>query len=262
MKILQMILISLISLIGTGYFIANFDAFHKGPSGFGSVTRPYEICSSVQKMNGNTNDKGEKKVAIVTGSSFGGIGFETAKALLECGYSVSVPGRNLKQSEETAQRLKNVITSSTTGIEIFTGELQLDDFKSVRKFASDFKKLGQPLHVLIGNAGVMALPNRTLTKQGYEMQMGVNHLGHALLFNELQPLLEKSQPSRVIAVSSLAVRLSTTDDWLRASSTLESVEYDPWRAYGNSKMANVLFARQLDHVYKDKGIRAFSLNRK
>lgn len=118
-----------------------------------------------------------------------------------------------------------------------------------------FKKEENQLHILINNAGVMAIP-RTTTVDGLEMQIGTNHFGHFLLTNLLLDTLKASAPSRIINVSSLAHKIGKIN---RDDINLEK-SYEKWSAYGQSKLANILFTRELAKRLADTGVTANSLH--
>ncbi len=194
------------------------------------------------------------KNAIVTGAS-SGLGVETARALAKAGASVTLPGR----SPDKLKGAVDDIIASTGNKNVSAAEMDLGDLDSVRKFADAFVASGQPLHILINNAGIMATPHRT-TAQGFESQFGTNHLGHFVLAGHLLPALEKGARdgyARVVALSSTGHRICSVD---LDDPNFEKTPYDKWMAYGRAKSANALFALELDNRFKDKGIRAFSVH--
>jgi NAD(P)-dependent dehydrogenase (short-subunit alcohol dehydrogenase family) len=174
------------------------------------------------------------KTAIVTGAS-SGIGIETARVLEKAGAHVIRAVRNVDKAQGA-----NAMA------------LDLTDLASVRAFAAAFRATGKPLHLLVNNAGVMATPLGA-TAQGFELQLGTNHLGHFVLTRELLPLLQASQ-GRVVNVSSQlhergrADRLLAT---LEGDRRYEKRKYVPFDAYGDSKLANILFTRQLAKMNVD-----------
>ena len=176
------------------------------------------------------------KLVIVTGSN-GGLGFETALALAGAAAEVLVTGRNVEKGRLAIERIKRVQPSANVQFEM----LDLASLSSVRSCAAKMVAKGQPLDLLINNAGVMDLPTRRLTEDGFEMQFGTNHLGHFALTGLLLPLLRKSQSPRVVNVSSLAHRGGKIDfDNLQAER-----KYLSWPAYQQSKLANLLFTFEL-----------------
>jgi len=128
-------------------------------------------------------------------------------------------------------------------------ELDLMDLDLVRTFAKSFLDLNIPLHYLILNAGVMNTPYRK-TKQGYESQFGTNHLGHFLLTNLLLPKLKESAPSRVVAVSSTAHK--NAQIFWDSNFLQDGKDYGAWKAYGQSKLCNILFTMELDRRLKEE----------
>ena len=190
----------------------------------------------------------EGKVAMVTGPT-NGIGLETARALAKKGAHVIMVAR----SEKKLQAAKASIDGKLT-----TFICDLADLESVQRCAKDFLELKLPLHLLINNAGVMALPDRQATKQGLEMQCGVCHVGHFFLTKLLEDVLIASAPSRVVCLTSSGHRYHRGPTWLE-DPILDTVPYQPWIAYGNAKLANMLHARALSDRLKAKGVTAYSV---
>lgn len=185
------------------------------------------------------------KTAIVTGG-YAGIGTATTQALAAAGAKVIVPARDIKKA-----------AASLAGIEGVTiAEMDLMDPASIDAFTGKFLATGQPLHILINSAGIMANP-LTRDKRGLESQFATNHLGHFQLTVRLWPALVQAQGARIVALSSWGHRYSPVifDDI-----NFENREYDPWKAYGQSKTANVLFAVEADRRGKSAGIRAFAVH--
>lgn len=174
---------------------------------------------------------------LITGAN-SGIGFEAAKALAEAGASVVLACRN----EQKGEQARAAILASTPHASVELEVVDLSDLDSVESFASSFAANSDSLDVLINNAGVMALP-LSRTAQGFEMQFGVNHLGHFVLTGHLMNLLRDTPGSRIVNVASLAHRFGRIrwDDpnWHRG--------YSRWPAYGQSKLANLLFTRGLNY---------------
>lgn len=195
------------------------------------------------------------KTAIVTGAS-SGIGVETARVLAKAGAKVILAVRALPAGEEVAFRIRQ-----ETGATVEVKHLDLTDLLSVRAFATAFSESGQSLELLVNNAGVMATP-LGVTKQHVELQLGTNHVGPFYLTNLLRPALARGAPSRIVTVSSSLHRrgrgerlLATIDD----DRTHSRRKYVPFDAYGDSKLANVLFTRELAKVLP-KGVLAFTLH--
>jgi len=133
-------------------------------------------------------------------------------------------------------------------------QLDLSSLASVRAFAKAFS--GQDLHLLVNNAGVMACPYKE-SAEGWELQMATNHLGHFLLTNLLLPALTRhGKPARVVTVASLAHLRGRAD----LDASLKKASYDKDQAYGDSKMANILFTRELANRLKGTNVSAFSVH--
>jgi len=163
------------------------------------------------------------KNCIVTGPN-SGIGLETARALANHGARVFLPCRSLDKAEAAKKDIERTKPDALLTPMV----LDLNDVDSVRAFAA---QIDVPVHILVCNAGVMATPPGTVTKQGFEAQVGVNHLAHFLLVNLLLPRLKEAGGARVVAVSSMGHRLIKTPDWI-SSPRLSTPEYDPWYALG------------------------------
>ncbi len=176
------------------------------------------------------------KVAIVTGAN-SGIGYETARVLAQRGATVIMACRNLDKANSAAEQIRAL---RPTG-EIVVMQLDLADLDSVRQFAEHFQAEHNRLDLLINNAGIMVPPFGT-TEQGFEQQFGVNHLGHFALTAGLIDRLIETPGARVVNVSSSAHRFGKVDfedlNW-------QHKEYSAMGAYGQSKLANLLFTYEL-----------------
>jgi NAD(P)-dependent dehydrogenase (short-subunit alcohol dehydrogenase family) len=169
--------------------------------------------------------------AIVTGAS-SGIGVDTAQALASAGAAVTLAVRNTDAGERAATQ----ITNATAHGRVDVRPLDLADPASVTAFAGAWTG---PLHILVNNAGVMALPELELTPDGWELQFATNHLGHFALALGLHDALAAAGNARIVSLSSRGhLRSPVVFDDINFSSR----PYDPWLAYGQSKTANVLFA--------------------
>ena len=208
------------------------------------------------------------KVCIVTGANTG-IGLETARELTRRGASVVVATRSESKGKAAVEEIKR-----STKKDVPIGKLprvtfmQLDlaSLESIEQFASHFLAIRQPLHLLVLNAGIMKSPGAMAvgqamtygydtTNEGFEKHIGVNHIGHFYLTKLLMPALKKSTPSRVISVSSSA-EMSAYPDGIRFDlwKTVEqSPEYEDGAAYGQSKLANLMFARELARRLETEG---------
>ncbi|WP_281646802.1 oxidoreductase [Parendozoicomonas sp. Alg238-R29] len=200
-----------------------------------SVCQNSWTSDSIQDLSG--------KVVIVTGSS-SGIGLETARVIAEKNAEVIVAVRNPEKGAAAVKRIKD----ENPGAKVKLLLLDLADLSSVRMFAEEFKSLYQRLDILINNAGVMT-PPYSKTADGFELQMGTNHLGHFALSGLLMDLLIKTENSRLIVVSSIAHNFGNIDfDDL----AWEIRSYNPMNSYGDSKLANLYFMSELVRRLKDR----------
>ena len=209
-------------------------------TGFGAESTIWDVAESVDVSG---------RRAIVTGAS-SGIGIETARALAATGAEVMLAVRDTAAGERTAADIRG-----TTGNQaIRVGKLDLADLDSVREFVAAWDG---PLHVLINNAGVMALPSRELTDRGWELQFATNHVGHFALTRGLHDALAAGAHSdaeaRIVSLSSRGhLRSPIVFDDLNFAQR----PYDPWLAYGQSKTANVLLAVEAHRRWSPEGITA------
>jgi NAD(P)-dependent dehydrogenase (short-subunit alcohol dehydrogenase family) len=175
------------------------------------------------------------RVAIVTGSN-SGIGFETARILAEKGAMVVMACRNLDKANPKAAQIR----SAHPGVNVEVMRLDLSDLDSVREFAEAFRAKHSRLDLLINNAGIM-VPPYGKTVQGFETQFGVNHLGHFALTGHLVDMIVATPGSRIVTVSSVAHYMGRIDfsdlNWENG--------YKAQAAYGQSKLANLLFTYEL-----------------
>jgi NAD(P)-dependent dehydrogenase (short-subunit alcohol dehydrogenase family) len=194
------------------------------------------------------------KTAIVTGAT-SGIGTETARVLALAGATVVFAVRNVQAGKDLAAQLKASLPDTAGSFEV--EQLDLGDLESVRAFGRRWLGSGRALHLLVNNAGIMATPKGT-TPQGFELQVGTNHVGHFALTTALLPVLEKSAPARIVTVSS-GLHTQGKGQRLLAALQKQPTEYTPFGAYGDSKLANVLFVKGLAKRLP-KGVEAFSLH--
>ncbi len=176
------------------------------------------------------------RTAVITGAT-GGLGYETALALAGAGATVVLTGRNEAKGRHALQNIRSQFPNAGVAYE----DLDLAKLASVADFAARFAAGRQSLDLLINNAGVMALPKRQQTSDGFEMQFGTNYLGHYALTAHLLPLLRHGRQPRVVNLSSLAHRSGTIDfDDLQGATS-----YNPFKAYCQSKLAMLMFALEL-----------------
>jgi NAD(P)-dependent dehydrogenase (short-subunit alcohol dehydrogenase family) len=177
------------------------------------------------------------KKIIITGAAHG-IGYEAAVVLASKGADVVMAVRNAVRGENTAEKIKSKYPSASVTVMY----LDLADLASVKEFAAEYAARYDRIDVLINNAGVM-IPPYNKTRDGFELQFGTNHLGHFALTVSLLPLIMATPLSRVVTVSSIAVR--------KASINFRNLDgshgYNPMIFYRQSKLANLLFAKELQH---------------
>jgi NAD(P)-dependent dehydrogenase (short-subunit alcohol dehydrogenase family) len=209
------------------------------------TSTPFDFHTTAAEVLDGVDLSGKR--AVVTGAA-SGIGIETARALAGSGAAVTLAVRDTARAGEVAADI-----AKTTGNErVDVGRLELTDPSSIDAFIGAWSG---PLHILVNNAGVMALPERTLSN-GQETQFATNHLGHFRLAVGLHDALRAAEGARIVAVSSSAhLRSPVVFDDLNYS----FLQYDGWTAYGQSKTANILFAVGVGQRWADDGIIANSL---
>ncbi|XP_070827875.1 retinol dehydrogenase 12-like [Chaetodon trifascialis] len=200
------------------------------------------VCHSKAKLDGKT--------VLITGGNTG-IGKETAVDLAKRGARVILACRDLDRANKAAEDVRK---RSGNG-NIIVKKLDLASLQSVRQLAKEVLASEERLDILINNAGVMSCP-KWQTEDGFEMQFGVNHLGHFLLTNCLLDLMKKSSPSRIVNVSSLAHERGQ----IYFDDIHQEKDYSPWKSYRQSKLANVLFTRELAHRLQGTGVTTYSLH--
>lgn len=186
------------------------------------------------------------RCAVVTGT--GGLGFETAVALATAGAEVIVAGRNPAKGAQAVGKIRAATPAANVRFET----LDLASLASVADFSARLRDQQSSLDILVNNAGVMRPPTRQLTADGFEIQLGTNYLGHFALTGLLMPLLMKGREARVVTLSSVAARQGQINlDDINAEK-----QYDPMPAYGQSKLACLMFAYELERrsVAHDWGV--------
>lgn len=205
-------------------------------SGFSAASTSEDVIKGIN-LSGKT--------AIITGG-YVGLGLETTKKLAGAGAKVIVPARSREKAEKYLEGIENVEIE----------EMDLMEIDSVNAFADRFLAKGEPLHLLINNAGIMATPlNRDA--RGNESQFATNHLGHFQLTNRLWSALKQAGGARIVNLSSRGHHFSPV---VFEDVNFEQREYNPWAAYGQSKTANILFTVSLDERGKADNIRAFAVH--
>lgn len=213
------------------------------------MTRQFGIDSTAEEVAQGIDLTG--KTAVVTGVS-AGLGIETARVLASRGAKVVCVARDKEKTEKAVAGLRAANPKGDFEIAL----LDLSDLGSVRRGADEIAKRFPKVQFLINNAGVMACP-LSRTKEGLDLQLGTNHLGHYVLTARLLPQILAGAPGRIINLSSGGHRMSP----LRLEDPLfERDPYDKWAAYGQAKTANILFSLFLDDRFKDRGVRAFAVH--
>ncbi|WP_415327829.1 SDR family oxidoreductase [Chryseobacterium sp. MMS23-Vi53] len=183
-------------------------------------------------------------LAVITGSTEG-IGYEDALALSSAGWKVIVMGRNAQKGADAITKIQQINPKAKVSFE----KIDLADLSSVKSFASRMVARGEPIHLLINNAGVMTPPKRLETADGFELQFGTNHIGHFALTAQLLPLLRKALGARVVTVSSIANR----NGQINFDDLQSTVSYIPGKAYSQAKIANLMFALEFQRQSEKHG---------
>jgi NAD(P)-dependent dehydrogenase (short-subunit alcohol dehydrogenase family) len=206
-------------------------------------TRKYGAATTAAEIVENVDLHGRR--VVVTGAS-SGIGVETARALASTGADVTLAVRNVEAGRKVADGIAEKLPPGAGALQV--ARLDLADPASVAGLVGAWTG---PLHILINNAGVMALPRLTRTPAGYEMQFATNHLGHFALATGLHQWLAAANGARVVSVASIGHLFSPVvfDDL-----HYRFRPYDQWTSYGQSKSANVLFAVGAAQRWADDGI--------
>lgn len=184
------------------------------------------------------------RTVVVTGAS-SGLGLASATALAQAGAAVVLACRDA----DRARQSQTTVREAAPGADVSTVTLDLADLASVRACAQELLARLEGLDVLLNNAGVMMPPQRLETVDGFELQMGTNHLGHFALTGLLLPLLQSTAGSRVVTVSSLAARQGRID----LGDLMAERSYSPSPTYGASKLANLLFTLELQRRLQAAG---------
>ncbi|KAI9335029.1 hypothetical protein DFJ73DRAFT_962863 [Zopfochytrium polystomum] len=205
---------------------------------FGAQTKAEDVAAYFK-------DRAAGRHVIVTGANTG-LGLETARALAAHGAVVTLAARSREKGEAA---VATILARHPRAIVSFR-PLDLSSIASVDAFADAYIADGNPLHILVANAGIMALPQAT-TADGFEEQLGVNHLAHFRLTERLWDLLHRSapspdDPSRLVVLSSMANLLFAPAQGIRFDDLDAKKSYNSWDRYGQSKLANILFAFEAD----------------
>jgi NAD(P)-dependent dehydrogenase (short-subunit alcohol dehydrogenase family) len=190
------------------------------------------------------------RVAVVTGAN-GGLGLATARALAAAGAEVVIAARNQERAAEAMERIQAAVPAANLAIV----KLDLGSLDSVKTAAEEVLASHEAIDLLVNNAGVMGIP-QSRTADGFEMQLGVDHLGHFALTARLLPALLKAPAARLVTVTSTAHHMGRAVD--PDNPNLDG-RYGPWRAYAQAKLANFHFGLGLDRLFRDAGAPAASL---
>ena len=190
------------------------------------------------------------KTAVVTGAN-SGIGFHTALGLARAGARVVVAVRDEVKGKDAIRRLQAEMPDA----DLHLGLLDLADLSSIHRFAAQVLESTGPPELLVNSAGVMGVPQRRTTRDGFELQIGTNHLGHFALTGLLLRGMLTRSGARVVTVSSLAHEQGR----IRFDDLQGEQSYGPWTAYSQSKLANLLFAFELDRQARARGLDLLSV---
>lgn len=193
------------------------------------------------------------KRAVITGVT-GGLGLHTAIGLAKHGAELVVTARNEGKAETAVAR----ILERVPGASVEVVSLDLADLADVRRAAADVSKAYDRIDILVNNAGIMVPPRYATTADGFELQIGTNHLGHFAWTAELWPLLRDSA-ARIVTVSSLAHTTVGGIDLTTLTPEGSARRYRRWRGYAESKLANLVFALELDRRAKAAGLEVVSV---
>jgi NAD(P)-dependent dehydrogenase (short-subunit alcohol dehydrogenase family) len=213
------------------------------------MAEKFGATSTTEDVLGDVDLHGKR--ILVTGVS-AGLGVETARALAARGASVIGAARDLEKAEQAIAQARRDAAAAGGSIELVA--LDLASLTSVRACADKLQAQGQPIDIIIANAGVMATPFGK-TADGFETQFGTNHLGHFVLVNRLASLI--SSGGRVIVLASSGHRFANVD---LEDPGFERTAYGPFVAYGRAKTANILFAVAFDRRHRARGVRAAAVH--
>ncbi|GAB3168404.1 SDR family oxidoreductase [Telluribacter humicola] len=183
-------------------------------------------------------------LAVITGSTEG-IGYEDALALSSAGWAVIIMGRNAQKGSDAIAKIREINPNAKVSFE----KIDLADLSSIKAFASRMTSKGQAIDLLINNAGVMTPPKKLETADRFELQFGTNHIGHFALTAQLLPLLRKAPDARVVTVSSVANRAGK----IYFNDLQSETSYSPMKAYSQAKLANLMFALELQRQSEKHG---------
>lgn len=189
------------------------------------------------------------RLAVVTGAN-SGLGLGLARALSAAGAEVIMAVRSRTKGEGAIAEIRRTVPDA----DLTVSEVDLASLNSVARLGEQLAAEGRPIDILVNNAGVMTPPQRLTTEDGFELQFGANHLGHFALTGHLLPLLRAAASARVVTVSSIAA----TQRGLTFDDVNAERGYRPMRSYGMAKLAQLMFAKELDRRSREHGWRLTS----
>lgn len=197
------------------------------------------------------------KTILITGANTG-LGLESATRLAQAGAKVVLTARTQAKGDAAVDKVK----AASPGADVLALVLDLASLESIQDFPAKYETaVGAPLDVLLANAGVMAIPERRTTTDGFERQVGVNHLGHFALISAMMPVLKQATDGfRVVCVSSSAHRIPNEKSMQDALSANLDPTYSAWGTYGISKASNVLFVNELQRRFDAAGLKASAVS--
>lgn len=195
--------------------------------------------------------------ALVTGANTG-LGMETARVLALRGAHVTMACRDMDKAEQARRSIVESAAGRIDAGQLDLLELDLNSLAAARQSAQAFKRRGQPLHLLVNNAGIM-IPMERRTADGFEAHLGINHLAHFLFTNLLLDSLRAAGRSRVVVLSSAAMGMATLTPALH-DLNWEQRKFSGFRSYGDSKLMNLMFARAFNRRHGKSGIVANALH--
>lgn len=230
----------LIAMALACFFTHSAHAFSSSPLSLNKKSTALDVIGELNRSNKFADYVKQGSTAVVTGGN-SGIGATTVSTLALTGMNVVMCARDLESAQKALQNVPAWCRDRVT-----IQELDLADFDSIQQACKAITKKYGKIQVLCNNAGVMALPQREVTKNGLEKQVGINHVGHFMFTRLLLPNMDEN--GRIVNVASTAHELAKDDrDWNSEQS------YSAWGTYGKSKLANVLFAKELQDKLNESG---------
>ncbi|KAJ5650508.1 uncharacterized protein N7484_004231 [Penicillium longicatenatum] len=230
--------------------MSRYAAAHANPQGQGDARPTAMQIVNDEGMEGKLADK----VIVITGVS-SGIGIETVRTLATTGARLFLTARDLVKAKTALGGIFDA-----TKMELI--HMDQTSFESVRAAAAAILSKTDQITILVANAAIMAVQDRQLTEDSYELQFTTNHLSHFLFFNLLKPALLAGSSagfqSRVVVVSAAAHRVATLNE--SDNYHFQKGGYSPWGAYGQSKLANIYMANEIERRFGSSGLHATSLH--